>query len=67
VIKLDAYSNPGNGAREALQRYFDEWPHRPAARGELELRRVDHMLAWLWMQGFKVVPLEAVHASNADD
>jgi hypothetical protein len=43
--------SPGNGAREAMQRYFAEWPSQ-----ELELGRVDHMLAWLWVEGFKVVP-----------
>jgi hypothetical protein len=45
------YRNLGNGAREAMQRYFAEWPSQ-----ELELGRVDHMLAWLWVEGFKVVP-----------
>ena len=48
VIKLGLYRNPGNGAREALQRYFE---------GQ-QLAGVDHLLAWLWINGFKVVPLD---------
>ena len=48
VIKLSLYRNPGNGARETLLRYFE---------GQT-MEGVDHLLAWLWIQGFKVVPLE---------
>jgi hypothetical protein len=66
LVELDDYRHPGNGAREVLQRYFAEWPLARwrdqldllgRVRQEFELRRVDHMLAWLWVEGFKVVPL----------
>jgi hypothetical protein len=68
LVELDDYRKSGNGAREVLQRYFDEWPQQIVPlKGELELGRVDHMLAWLWMKGFKIVPLKAAHAANTDD
>lgn len=36
----------GNGAREALQKWFDE-------------TTADQLLILLWIEGFKVVPLDA--------
>jgi hypothetical protein len=50
------YRNLGNGAREVLQRYFEEWSSEEWPHHGLKLGRVDHMLAWLWVEGFKVVP-----------
>lgn len=44
--------NPGNGAREALAVYLRRLgePNPEAA--------ADHLLAWLWREGFRVVPLD---------
>ena len=42
----------GNGARKALDRYFAADP-RPT-----NLSRSDHLLAWLWQEGFVVNPHE---------
>jgi hypothetical protein len=36
-----------NIAREALLRYFEK-----------DTSGVDHLLAWLWTEGFKIVPLD---------
>jgi hypothetical protein len=42
----------GNGAREAIRRYL-------AANYEPQrLTREDHLLAWLWKEGFWVAPLD---------
>lgn len=43
----------GNGAKEALQRYFAS--HFDTAEDTDDA--VTHLLAWLWDQGFVVVPL----------
>jgi hypothetical protein len=58
VIQLDEHRqppNPGNGALEAVNRYLKAFPdlvaHTQADDGS-------HFLAWLWQEGFKVVPVE---------
>lgn len=43
----------GNGAREALTRWFDEAADFGSAIGV----GPDQLLAWLWVEGFKIVPL----------
>jgi hypothetical protein len=43
----------GNGAKEALQRYFAS--HFDTAEDTDDA--VTHLLAWLWDHGFVVVPL----------
>lgn len=55
----------GNGAREVVRDYLDRVvPARTMAKlfvSEFEgldaLPDVDHFLAWLWEQGFKIVPV----------
>ena len=48
----------GSGAREAVERYFvDETPMETNSYVGL-LSRADHLLAWLWAEGFMVVPIE---------
>lgn len=49
VIQLTAYRNKGNGAREAIQKYFKV--------KKADMMAVDHFLASLWAKGFVVVPL----------
>ncbi len=53
VVRLDDYRaqpvNPGNGAREALQRIFCDWTGAWS----------DYFLMTLWAEGFRVVPLES--------
>jgi len=53
IIRLSDYRNPGNGAREALQKWFVE-----EAGSITERADTDRLLAWLWAEGFKVVPVE---------
>jgi hypothetical protein len=45
-------ANPGNGAREALDRMFRLMKPNPT------LKAADSALLYLWVEGFKVVPLE---------
>lgn len=54
TTRLEHYrpSNPGNGALPVTRKYFDLMPALPDS-----LHRGDQFLAWLWIQGFKVVPL----------
>jgi hypothetical protein len=40
----------GNQAREALIQYFDEYEFEDTG-----MYKPDHLLAWLWVEGFKVV------------
>ena len=56
-------ANPGNGVREALQRYFEgrEFHRYLIAHQHLEcpnapLSETDHFLAWLAAEGFMVRP-----------
>jgi hypothetical protein len=60
--------NPGNGALDAVRDYLERVnPARVMARSILEkdesfegldsLPDADHFLAWMWDQGFKVVPV----------
>lgn len=46
--------NPGNGSLEKLKEYFGKdhnWPdHIPT------MTEAEYFLAWLWMEGFKIVP-----------
>ena len=57
----------GNGAREALREYFGEIhsdrskarPGFAAATAQGDLSDEDYFLAWLYNEGFKVVPIEA--------
>lgn len=58
VIELSDYRNKGNGAREALCRYLHGV--NPENANKAELARVDCILAYLWTEGFKIVPLEPV-------
>lgn len=46
----------GNGAREVLDRYFAEETDLPPE--SRKLLRADHLLMWLWMEMYKVVPLD---------
>lgn len=59
VIKLDHYREPnlGNGAVPVVREYFDKRPGMPPLPENAKLNRGDHFLAWLWVQGFKVVPV----------
>lgn len=64
LVKLPVTFAVRNGAREVIQRYFDEDTFQryvseacaPTGNGE-GLCAGDHLLAWLWVEGFKVVPL----------
>ena len=51
--------NPGNGAREALIRVLDaEVDLNPSAEpGGAALKLPDRLLAALWVEGFKIVPV----------
>ena len=51
IVNLADYRNKGNGAREALLKALGSAPF-------FEEMAADHILASLWMAGFKVVPLE---------
>lgn len=57
-------TSPGNGALEKMREYFStkhNWPdHIPA------MTEADYFLSWLWLEGFKVVPLsdDAVSAEK---
>lgn len=47
---------PGNGALEVVRDYFDRV--QPArCEGIDELPAADNFLAWLWEQGFMVIPI----------
>ena len=51
--------NPGNGAREALLAVAEFALVEPTRPSETLLgRTADALLAYLWVEGFKVVPLE---------
>jgi hypothetical protein len=50
--------NPGNGAREAIIAWFDRRAPMPRSIEDT----VDSLLAHLWTEGFKVVPLESKDA-----
>lgn len=63
--------HPGNGAKETLDRYFDTDAYgayiaagalgsaaAASNGGWLGLNATDHLLAWLWAEGFVVKPLE---------
>lgn len=58
VVNLSPYRNPGNGAREALMRYTELPSVRLEGGGDSGLCAVDHLLARLWAEGFKIVPVE---------
>lgn len=62
-------TNPGNGALSAVRDYLERVnPARVMARSILgkdeefegidALPDADHFLAWMWDQGFKIVPVE---------
>lgn len=55
-------TSPGNGALEKMREYFStdhNWPdHIPA------MTEADYFLAWLWMEGFRVVPLPDAAVSS---
>jgi hypothetical protein len=55
VVKL----NPGNGALEAIGRYLKAFPDLIL---HTEVDDASHFLAWLWQEGFKVVPLDGTEA-----
>jgi hypothetical protein len=51
----------GNGARENVQRYFEAIGFgglMPANTDGVCLPWIDHFLACMWLEGFKIVPLE---------
>jgi hypothetical protein len=50
-----ANQETGNGALQAVKNFFDLHPHHDPS---LLLTREDHMLAWLWSEGFKLVPVD---------
>lgn len=56
IIKLEIPRNPGNGAREAIARYFKV--------RKANLGAVDHFLASMWVRGFAVVPLDKMARPN---
>ena len=51
--------NPGNGAREAILAWLEAPPVTNPVDAEFFSVSADALLAWLWTEGFKVVPLEA--------
>lgn len=53
VIQLSEHRPSGNGGREAVERYFAEFP-KDTPIGDLI--RADHMLLWLWGEGFMLAP-----------
>jgi len=59
----EAYSglsvNPGNGAREAVAKLFDEKDVEMGTGCTCPQCSADYALAWLWRAGFKVVPVES--------
>jgi hypothetical protein len=50
----------GNGAREALERVLDTECeiHPPDPEKDYALTLPDRLLALLWVEGYKIVPLE---------
>jgi hypothetical protein len=62
IVKLDDYRNKGNGAREALMKIVLKPPEVNAAEA---IEIVDTLLANLWYEGFKVVPLTPEDESAA--
>lgn len=52
-IEREAQREAGNGAREAVRRYFADagWDEPMHSAG---LMRVDDFLIWLWMEGFVI-------------
>lgn len=44
----------GNGAREKVKEYFEQEGIPDFAIDET----TDHFLAWLWSEGFKIVPVK---------
>lgn len=67
VIKFPAkVPDPGNGAREKVDQYFNEDRYFNYLYGKIvegqelepKLNQTDHFLMWLWSEGFKVVPLD---------
>ena len=56
VVQLSDYRNKGNGAREALMSIIVKAPAK--CLGEWDAPAcADLILAYLWMDGFKIVPL----------
>jgi hypothetical protein len=51
-------ANPGNGAREALVRYFGSLDFFNYKLNGGEMNEADHLLAWLWNEGFIVEKLK---------
>jgi hypothetical protein len=45
--------NKGNGAREKIIEYFEQ----EGIPAEVCPETTDHFIAWLWVEGFKIVPL----------
>lgn len=61
IVQFNRPINPGNGAVEALDQFFDNdfWHHAWNSRfGHTTLSETEFMLAWLWDKGFKVVPID---------
>ena len=50
--------NPGNGAREAIMAWLDAPPVANPAEETFFAVSADALLAYLYVEGFKVVPLE---------
>lgn len=55
MAKLSAKRHTGNGAREKALLYFRE--HITAGEVNTE-RKVDHLLAWLYTEGYVIVPID---------
>lgn len=57
IIHFPTYE--GNGAPAAITRYVEEntYDEYLKTKPDLVLLPVDHMLIWLWSEGFKVVPV----------
>jgi len=60
VVQIKRTGNPGNSAREAIYRYF-EGPFFEAQMqkiGDPTLSQADHLLAWLYAEGFIIGPIQ---------
>lgn len=58
MARYEDRSNPDDGedVLSTVRRYFDSGP-APNERVDTQLCKGDQFLAWLWLRGFKIVPL----------
>ena len=57
-MENDAKFRPGNGAREAVIRWLDGKPIADPEHPDFFSVSADNLLAYLWVEGFKIVPIE---------